>query len=60
MGKAKHKPIPSPPRWYWWDTDGCWWCEFRHNQRGCTGCKHLKRLVAKQKEREKYKQIEDM
>nr|DAD62463.1 MAG TPA: ENDO-1,4-BETA MANNANASE, PUTATIVE, MAN26C [Caudoviricetes sp.] len=23
MGKAKRKPKPSMPDWYWWGQDGC-------------------------------------
>ena len=53
MGKAKHKPKPSPPRWYWLDTDGCWWCKYRYNQQGCTNCKILKEIVAEQREKKR-------
>ena len=52
MGKAFHKPTPSPPHWYWPDSDGCWWCKYRNNQKGCTGCKILKRIVAEQKRKQ--------
>ena len=52
MSKAKLKSSPSPPRWYWLDSDGCWWCKYRYNQKGCTGCKVLKRLVAEQKRKQ--------
>lgn len=51
MGKAFHKPTPSPPYWYWYDSDVCWWCKYRNNQKGCTGCKVLKRLAAEQKKK---------
>ena len=27
MGKAKRKPKPSMPKWYWMDQDGCWYCK---------------------------------
>lgn len=51
MGKAKRKPKPSMPRWFWLDTDGCWWCDNRNN---CGSCKILKRanaLIRKERER---------
>ena len=56
MSKAWHKPKPTPPNWYWLDSDGCWWCKYRNNQKGCTGCKILKRIVAEQKERQRKKE----
>lgn len=40
MAKAKRKPRPSMPRWWWLDSDGCWWC---HNRQNCNSCKTLKR-----------------
>lgn len=57
MGKAFHKPKPSPPPWFWLDTDGCWWCKYRSDRRGCTGCKVLKRYVAEQKASQKRKMV---
>ena len=39
MGKAKHKPRPQPPKWYWLESDGCWNCKNRNN---CNQCKRLK------------------
>ena len=40
MGKnASRKPRPSPPRWHWWNIDGCWFCK---NRKACNGCKTLK------------------
>lgn len=27
MGKAKRKPRPSMPDWFWWGQDGCWFCK---------------------------------
>ncbi len=35
MGKAR----PSPPHWYWADSDGCWDYKNRNN---CNGCKRMK------------------
>lgn len=31
MGKAKRKPRPSMPDWFWWGQDGCWFCKQRNN-----------------------------
>ena len=36
MGKAKCKPRPSMPDWYWWWQDGCWFCKNKNN---CNQCK---------------------
>lgn len=36
MGKAKRKPRPSMPHWYWWGQDGCWFCKHENN---CNQCK---------------------
>lgn len=44
------KPRPSPPKWYWPDSDYCWFCK---NRSGYGGCKMLKKVVHKQKERRK-------
>lgn len=46
--KRKIKMRPQPPKWFSLDTDNCWFCKNRHN---CGGCKILKRIVAKQKEK---------
>ena len=43
MGKAKRKPRPQPPRYFWLDADGCWFCK---NLNGCGGCKVLKEYIA--------------
>lgn len=48
MSKAKRKPRPQPPKWYFADNDNCWNCK---NRRNCNQCKHLKR----QKNEEKRK-----
>lgn len=37
MGKAKRKPRPSMPQWYWLGQDGCWFCENRNNCNQCGG-----------------------
>lgn len=51
MGKAKRKPRPSMPHWFWLDQDGCWFCKQRNN---CNQCK-ANRAFAKEylKKREK-------
>ena len=46
MAKAKRKPRPSMPHWYWLDSDGCWWC---HNRQNCNSCKILKRVALPKK-----------
>lgn len=38
------KPRPSPPKWYWWDSDYCWDCT---NRRNCNQCKRLKKFKRK-------------
>lgn len=48
MGKAKRKPRPQPPRWYWWDTDNCWDCNHPNN---CNQCKRLKQNRVKEREK---------
>ena len=54
MKKKFRKPRPSPPPWYWWDNDNCWWCKNRNN---CSGCKKLKQVQAKENERNRKKEI---
>lgn len=48
MGKAKRKPRPSMPRWYWNNQDGCWFCKNKNN---CNQCKanreHMKKFGEK-------------
>lgn len=54
MGKAKRKPRPQPPKWFWIDSDNCWDCKCRNN---CNQCKRLKtqRVKEKQKYERKYR-----
>lgn len=42
MSKAKRKPRPSMPRWYWLGQDGCWFCRNRNN---CNQCKANREYV---------------
>lgn len=50
MGKAKRKPRPQPPGYFWLDRDNCWRCKNKNN---CTNCKALKRQRAKDRQKEK-------
>lgn len=56
MSKIKYRKARSqPPRYYWLDTDNCWFCK---NKNGCNGCKVLKKYVKeKGKKRDKYNVI---
>lgn len=42
------KPKPSPPKWFFWDNDNCWFCKF--DCRACGGCKKLKPFKKKKYE----------
>lgn len=46
------KPKPSPPKWYWADSDNCWFCNNRTN---CNACKIMKKLSKYDRTREKEK-----
>lgn len=35
---------PQMPRWYWLDTDGCWFCK---NRNACSNCSIVKRYRKK-------------
>lgn len=56
MGKAFRKPRPSTPNWHYYDNDGCWYCPYSNNRRGCSNCKDNKKLSAELKK--KHKRIE--
>lgn len=56
MKKKFCKPKPSPPHWYWWDSDNCWDCNNKTNCNG-KGCKRLKEIKAKENERRRKKEI---
>ena len=53
MGKSERKPLPSPPKWFFWDNDYCWFC---HNRRNCGNCHLCKESNIKQKDRQKRKE----
>ena len=38
MSRKTRKPRPSPPKWYWTDSDYCYSCK---NRNGCSHCKVL-------------------
>ena len=52
MTSKRRKPVPQPPRWYWWQNDSCWWCRNRSN---CGNCKVLKGAVAEQRSKKRTK-----
>ena len=35
MGKAKRKPRPSMPYWFWIGQDGCRFCKNKNNCNNC-------------------------
>lgn len=57
MGKAFRKPVPSPPHWYWADTDNCYGCKNKNN---CTGCSFLKANRSEQMERQKRREKKEL
>ncbi len=52
MGKAKRKPRPAMPRWYWLGQDGCWFCERRNN---CNQCKANRSAMKERGSTKRYK-----
>ena len=54
MSNKKRKPTPSPPKWFWWDSDNCWDCNCNH--KGCRNYKRLKQLSTQQKKKRDKKQ----
>ena len=41
MGRRKKRP--EPPKYFWYDVDGCWFCKKKN---ACGGCKVLKEYIA--------------
>lgn len=54
MGKGFRKP-PTMPKWWWVSNDGCWWCKYNINQKGCSNCTTLKRCRRKEMNLKKIK-----
>ena len=52
MKSKTRKPRPSPPKYFWWDQDGCWDCPDRNR---CNSCKRCKEYVSIQNERKRRK-----
>ncbi len=52
MSRKMRKPRPSPPKWYWLDSDNCWFCKNKNN---CGNCKILKELAASIKHKKELK-----
>ena len=50
MGKKKPKMRPEPPKHFWLDADGCWFCK---NKNCCSGCKVIKRYIAEKRSQRK-------
>lgn len=52
------KAQPSPPRYFWWDTDSCHFCKNRNN---CRNCSYIKKYIKlkdnSRHERQKEKRI---
>lgn len=40
MGRRKKRP--EPPKYFWYDVDGCWFCKKKN---ACGGCKVLKEYI---------------
>jgi hypothetical protein len=55
MGKAKRKVRPQPPRHFWYDVDGCWFCKKKN---ACGNCKVAKQYIA-EKQKVKRKMLRD-
>lgn len=34
----KRKKPPTMPHWFWLAQDGCWFCKYQINQKGCHNC----------------------
>ena len=55
MSHSKRKKRPEPPRDFWLDTDGCWFCKKKN---ACGGCKVLKRYNASYRSKRKIQRDE--
>lgn len=43
MSKARRKPRPEMPHWFWLCQDECWFCRNKNN---CSSCK-INRTISK-------------
>ena len=44
MSRAKRRKMrPEPPKHFWLDVDGCWFCKKKN---ACGGCKVIKTYIA--------------
>lgn len=57
MGKAKRKIRPSPPRYFWLDTDNCWCCKNRNACANCGFVKDMLKLYKLEKKRNKQQML---
>ena len=48
MGRRKMRP--EPPKYFWLDVDGCWFCKKKN---ACGGCKVIKRYIAEKSSKRK-------
>ncbi len=53
MGRTKRRKPPTMPRWFWFDIDGCWFCNDRNNYSNCSFVKKYRKeyFAPKQKGR---------
>lgn len=57
MGKSMRKPRPSPPKWFFWDNDNCWFCNNRRNCNSCHLCKEYDTIQKKRKLRKEKQKL---
>ena len=57
MSKASRKPRPSVPHWWWFDSDGCWFCKNRNNCNSCKVISKFKKNKQKKIEKERYEDV---
>lgn len=55
MSKASRKPRPAAPRWWWLDSDGCWFCKTKNNCNSCYYTRSFKKNKQKKIEKERCK-----
>ncbi len=59
MRIKRRKMHPEPPRWFYLNYDGCWWC--KGNFSACSGCGHMRKKMKTKRsiERDKLRQTRD-